>query len=93
MELKQANSYVFCISFKGCCENCSRDIVGKVFKISKAPQIPYEKCSAEICLCNLLPFNPEFQYVSSKGQIKLKIENEEEWKLWSQKNIGLKVAT
>ena len=80
LELKPSNSYVVCISFKGCCDNCSEDIVGKVFKISEAPQIPYEKCSAEICLCNLLPFNPEYQYVSADGQTKLKVENEREYR-------------
>ncbi|MBN1638547.1 MAG: hypothetical protein JW866_06260 [Ignavibacteriales bacterium] len=80
------------MSFKGCCDNCSKDIAGKVFKISEAPQIPYEKCSAEICLCNLLPFNPEYQYVLPDGQIKLKVENEKEWKLWYLKNIALENA-
>ncbi|MFA6979548.1 MAG: hypothetical protein WC209_09520 [Ignavibacteriaceae bacterium] len=89
LELKPSNSYVICLSFKGCCDNCAQDIVGKVFKISEAPHIPYEKCTAEICLCNLLPFNPKYQFISSDGQIKLKVENEKEWKLWFLKNIML----
>jgi len=90
---KPSNSYVVCLSFKGCCENCSKDIVGKVYKISQAPQIPYEKCSSHICLCNLLPFNPDYQYVSQDGQTKLKLDNEKEWKLWYLNNISLENTT
>jgi len=89
LELKPSNSYVICMSFKGCCDHCSKDIVGKVFKVADAPKMPYEKCAAETCLCTLLPFNPEYQYVSTDGQTRLKVENEKEWKLWYLKNFVL----
>ena len=93
LELRPSNSYIVCVSFQGCCDDCSKDIVGRVFKISEAPQIPYEKCCADICLCNLIPFNPEYQYISLDGQTKLKVENEKEWEIWYQKNIVLSDAT
>lgn len=84
------NGYLFCSSFKGCCDTCSKDIVGKVFKVSEAPRIPYEKCNAEICLCYLTPINPENQFISKDGHLKLKIENEKEWQYW-YKNIFKKL--
>lgn len=82
MTSQPLNGFMFCSSFKGCCDNCSKDIVGKVFRVSKVPRLPYEKCTSEICLCYLTPINPENQFISKDGHLKLKIENEKEWQDW-----------
>ncbi len=86
---KSMNNYVICVGSEFCCDDCSRDMLGKIFRLSEAPQLPYEKCSVEICKCNLISFHPEYQYLSN-GRIKLKVENEKEWRLWYLKNIELK---
>ena len=39
------------------------------------------------CRCRWIHINPEYQYVNKDGQIKLRVENEDEWQEWYEDNI------
>lgn len=38
------------------------------------------------CRCRWIRINPEYQYVNKDGQIKLRVENEDEWQEWYEEN-------
>lgn len=39
------------------------------------------------CRCRWVHINPEYQYVNKENQIKLRVENEDEWEEWYNDNI------
>lgn len=38
------------------------------------------------CRCRWIRINPDYQYVNNDGQIKLRVENEDEWLEWYEEN-------
>ncbi|MCK9424600.1 MAG: hypothetical protein M0Q21_01020 [Ignavibacteriaceae bacterium] len=80
-----------------CCHNCKQD--NAVYEANELMErwqnerklpVPTQNCENENCRCFLLHFSPKYQFIDENGQIKLKSENEKEWKSWI-KNRGLQL--
>jgi hypothetical protein len=64
--------------------NSKDNLRGKLHHEHSMPALPQHPN----CRCRWIRINPKFQYVNKDGQIKLRVEDEDEWQEWYEENIN-----
>ena len=86
--------FFYVIRNNDCCEICTKeknkfyigsDLINH-WNEKRILPVPTCNCKNEICRCLLFHFSPDNQFIDINGQLKLKVENEEEWEIWCKKN-------